>query len=236
MASCDFKVSLGARSKRGRRKGFIIAPESRLIKTLCSRCLPHSRAWRVFDANRGHYWWRDKPERDGSLRAAQLFGAPWEAPMMGVHPEAGKSSADVPKRSGTCSRGIFCNIKVRSLDPWQGCTASPAGREEDACAESDPNPSHGSPHPSYNPLVKRRVFAKVQNLKVSSPGQSWMAPLGSIPLGRREGLGGLGWVSERNPAGCAGVGPHGSGVGSSRQAVELTHGVQYVVCCRLGND
>ncbi|XP_069721340.1 solute carrier organic anion transporter family member 2A1 [Phaenicophaeus curvirostris] len=31
---------------------------------------------------------------------------------MGVHPEAGKSPVDVPKRSGTCSRGIFCNIKV----------------------------------------------------------------------------------------------------------------------------
>ncbi|NXX54734.1 SO2A1 protein, partial [Scopus umbretta] len=31
---------------------------------------------------------------------------------MGVHPEASKSSADVPKRSGTCSRSIFCNIKV----------------------------------------------------------------------------------------------------------------------------
>ncbi|XP_074888341.1 solute carrier organic anion transporter family member 2A1 isoform X3 [Buteo buteo] len=31
---------------------------------------------------------------------------------MGVHPEAGKSPADVPKRSSTCSRSIFCNIKV----------------------------------------------------------------------------------------------------------------------------
>ncbi|NWW90836.1 SO2A1 protein, partial [Rhynochetos jubatus] len=31
---------------------------------------------------------------------------------MGVHPEAGKSPVDVPKRSGTCSRSIFCNIKV----------------------------------------------------------------------------------------------------------------------------
>ncbi|XP_061210402.1 solute carrier organic anion transporter family member 2A1 isoform X3 [Neopsephotus bourkii] len=32
--------------------------------------------------------------------------------MMGVHPEASKSPADVPKSSGTCSRSIFCNIKV----------------------------------------------------------------------------------------------------------------------------
>ncbi|NXG50788.1 SO2A1 protein, partial [Psilopogon haemacephalus] len=31
---------------------------------------------------------------------------------MGVHPEAGKSPVDVPKRSGPCSRSIFCNIKV----------------------------------------------------------------------------------------------------------------------------
>ncbi|NWI97579.1 SO2A1 protein, partial [Pitta sordida] len=31
---------------------------------------------------------------------------------MGVHPEAGKSPADIPKSSSTCSRGIFCNIKV----------------------------------------------------------------------------------------------------------------------------
>ncbi|NWQ90282.1 SO2A1 protein, partial [Burhinus bistriatus] len=31
---------------------------------------------------------------------------------MGVHPEAGKSPVDIPKRSGTCSRSIFCNIKV----------------------------------------------------------------------------------------------------------------------------
>ncbi|XP_069647865.1 solute carrier organic anion transporter family member 2A1 isoform X2 [Haliaeetus albicilla] len=31
---------------------------------------------------------------------------------MGVHPEASKSPADVPKRSSTCSRSIFCNIKV----------------------------------------------------------------------------------------------------------------------------
>ncbi|XP_032848520.1 solute carrier organic anion transporter family member 2A1 [Tyto alba] len=31
---------------------------------------------------------------------------------MGVHPEAGKSPVDVPKRSSTCSPGIFCNIKV----------------------------------------------------------------------------------------------------------------------------
>ncbi|XP_009283254.1 PREDICTED: solute carrier organic anion transporter family member 2A1 [Aptenodytes forsteri] len=31
---------------------------------------------------------------------------------MGVHPEAGKSPADVSKRSSTCSRSIFCNIKV----------------------------------------------------------------------------------------------------------------------------
>ncbi|NXO54469.1 SO2A1 protein, partial [Aramus guarauna] len=31
---------------------------------------------------------------------------------MGVHPEAGKSPVDVPKSSGTCSRSIFCNIKV----------------------------------------------------------------------------------------------------------------------------
>ncbi|XP_061861863.1 solute carrier organic anion transporter family member 2A1 isoform X2 [Colius striatus] len=31
---------------------------------------------------------------------------------MGAHPEAGKSPVDVPKRAGTCSRGIFCNIKV----------------------------------------------------------------------------------------------------------------------------
>ncbi|PKU35231.1 solute carrier organic anion transporter family member 2a1 [Limosa lapponica baueri] len=35
-----------------------------------------------------------------------------EDPTMGVHPEAGKPPADVPKRSGTCSRSIFCNIKV----------------------------------------------------------------------------------------------------------------------------
>lgn len=65
---------------------------------------------------------------------------------MGVHPEAGKSPADVPKRSSTCSRSIFCNIKVRS-GAWQGCAASLAGREEDAHVESDPNPSHRSPHP-----------------------------------------------------------------------------------------
>ncbi|NXF39766.1 SO2A1 protein, partial [Nyctibius bracteatus] len=31
---------------------------------------------------------------------------------MGVHPEASKSPLDVPKSSGTCSRSIFCNIKV----------------------------------------------------------------------------------------------------------------------------
>ncbi|NXI63774.1 SO2A1 protein, partial [Anseranas semipalmata] len=31
---------------------------------------------------------------------------------MGVHPEATKSPVNVPKSSGTCSRGIFCNIKV----------------------------------------------------------------------------------------------------------------------------
>ncbi|XP_065496185.1 solute carrier organic anion transporter family member 2A1 isoform X2 [Caloenas nicobarica] len=31
---------------------------------------------------------------------------------MGVHPEAGKSPADIPKKSSTCSRSIFCNIKV----------------------------------------------------------------------------------------------------------------------------
>ncbi|KAM9184400.1 solute carrier organic anion transporter family member 2A1 isoform 1-T1 [Mergus octosetaceus] len=31
---------------------------------------------------------------------------------MGVHPEASKSPVDVPKSSSTCSRGIFCNIKV----------------------------------------------------------------------------------------------------------------------------
>ncbi|XP_076197917.1 solute carrier organic anion transporter family member 2A1 isoform X2 [Aptenodytes patagonicus] len=31
---------------------------------------------------------------------------------MGVHPEAGKSPVDVSKRSSTCSRSIFCNIKV----------------------------------------------------------------------------------------------------------------------------
>ncbi|XP_066050287.1 solute carrier organic anion transporter family member 2A1 isoform X2 [Chamaea fasciata] len=31
---------------------------------------------------------------------------------MGVHAEVGKSPADIPKSSGTCSRSIFCNIKV----------------------------------------------------------------------------------------------------------------------------
>ncbi|NXP49600.1 SO2A1 protein, partial [Heliornis fulica] len=31
---------------------------------------------------------------------------------MGVHPEAGKSPVSVPRSSGTCSRSIFCNIKV----------------------------------------------------------------------------------------------------------------------------
>ncbi|NXL86227.1 SO2A1 protein, partial [Alectura lathami] len=31
---------------------------------------------------------------------------------MGAHPEVTKSPVDVPKSSGTCSRGIFCNIKV----------------------------------------------------------------------------------------------------------------------------
>uniref|UniRef100_A0A8D2NXT2 Solute carrier organic anion transporter family member n=1 Tax=Zosterops lateralis melanops TaxID=1220523 RepID=A0A8D2NXT2_ZOSLA len=31
---------------------------------------------------------------------------------MGVRPEVGKSPADIPKSSGTCSRSIFCNIKV----------------------------------------------------------------------------------------------------------------------------
>ncbi|NWS70307.1 SO2A1 protein, partial [Crotophaga sulcirostris] len=31
---------------------------------------------------------------------------------MGVHPEAAKSPVDVPKRSSTCSRSVFCNIKV----------------------------------------------------------------------------------------------------------------------------
>lgn len=87
---------------------------------------------------------QDRPERDGTLRAAQLFRAPQEAPTMGLHPEVGKSPVDVPRRSGTCSRSIFCNIKVRS-SAGQGCATSPAGREEDAHAENDPNPSHGSP-------------------------------------------------------------------------------------------
>ncbi|XP_030899505.1 solute carrier organic anion transporter family member 2A1 isoform X2 [Melopsittacus undulatus] len=32
--------------------------------------------------------------------------------MMGLHPEANKSPGDVPESSGTCSRSIFCNIKV----------------------------------------------------------------------------------------------------------------------------
>ncbi|NXU11471.1 SO2A1 protein, partial [Pardalotus punctatus] len=31
---------------------------------------------------------------------------------MGVHPEVGKSPEDIPKSSSTCSRSIFCNIKV----------------------------------------------------------------------------------------------------------------------------
>ncbi|XP_071422684.1 solute carrier organic anion transporter family member 2A1 isoform X2 [Pithys albifrons albifrons] len=31
---------------------------------------------------------------------------------MGVHPEAAKPPADIPKSSSTCSRSIFCNIKV----------------------------------------------------------------------------------------------------------------------------
>ncbi|NXM75853.1 SO2A1 protein, partial [Serilophus lunatus] len=31
---------------------------------------------------------------------------------MGVHPEAGKPPADMPQSSSTCSRSIFCNIKV----------------------------------------------------------------------------------------------------------------------------
>ncbi|KAK2538224.1 Slco2a1 [Columba guinea] len=31
---------------------------------------------------------------------------------MGVHPEASKPPADIPKKSSTCSRSIFCNIKV----------------------------------------------------------------------------------------------------------------------------
>ncbi|XP_063264662.1 solute carrier organic anion transporter family member 2A1 [Prinia subflava] len=31
---------------------------------------------------------------------------------MGVRPEVGKSPVDIPKNSSTCSRGIFCNIKV----------------------------------------------------------------------------------------------------------------------------
>ncbi|XP_048169891.1 solute carrier organic anion transporter family member 2A1 isoform X3 [Corvus hawaiiensis] len=31
---------------------------------------------------------------------------------MGVHPEVGKSPADITKSSSTCSRSIFCNIKV----------------------------------------------------------------------------------------------------------------------------
>ncbi|NXE91345.1 SO2A1 protein, partial [Menura novaehollandiae] len=31
---------------------------------------------------------------------------------MGVHPEVGKSPVDIPKSSSTCSRSIFCNIKV----------------------------------------------------------------------------------------------------------------------------
>ncbi|XP_058668275.1 solute carrier organic anion transporter family member 2A1 isoform X1 [Ammospiza caudacuta] len=31
---------------------------------------------------------------------------------MGVRPEVGKSPADIPKSSGTCSRSFFCNIKV----------------------------------------------------------------------------------------------------------------------------
>lgn len=67
---------------------------------------------------------------------------------MGVHPEASKSPVDIPKRSGTCSRSIFCNIKVRSR-AWQGCAASPVGREEDACTERDPSPSRRSLHPRY---------------------------------------------------------------------------------------
>uniref|UniRef100_A0A8C3UCE9 Solute carrier organic anion transporter family member n=1 Tax=Catharus ustulatus TaxID=91951 RepID=A0A8C3UCE9_CATUS len=31
---------------------------------------------------------------------------------MGVHPEVGKSPVDIPRSSSTCSRSIFCNIKV----------------------------------------------------------------------------------------------------------------------------
>ncbi|NXS58097.1 SO2A1 protein, partial [Brachypteracias leptosomus] len=31
---------------------------------------------------------------------------------MGIRPEASKHPVDVPKRSSTCSRGVFCNIKV----------------------------------------------------------------------------------------------------------------------------
>ncbi|NXG69644.1 SO2A1 protein, partial [Baryphthengus martii] len=31
---------------------------------------------------------------------------------MGIHPEASKSPAGVPRRSSTCSRSVFCNIKV----------------------------------------------------------------------------------------------------------------------------
>ncbi|XP_065496184.1 solute carrier organic anion transporter family member 2A1 isoform X1 [Caloenas nicobarica] len=34
---------------------------------------------------------------------------------MGVHPEAGKSPADIPKKSSTCSRSIFCNIKIGNV-------------------------------------------------------------------------------------------------------------------------
>lgn len=53
---------------------------------------------------------------------------------MGVHPEASKSPVNVPKSSSTCSRGIFCNIKVRSGAPA-------AMREEEAGPESSPGAS-----------------------------------------------------------------------------------------------
>lgn len=111
------------------------------------------------------------------------------------------------------------------------------GRKGGGCLRREPpQPIPPVPTTPIQSPGKTKGVCQGAEFESQLPGQSWMTPLGSVPLGGQEGLGGLGWVLERNPAGCAGVRPCGSGVGSSRQAVELTHGVWYTVCCHLGND
>lgn len=75
-------------------------------------------------------------EQDGPEPSrAYLLGC-----TMGVHPEAAKSPVDVPKSSSTCSRGIFCNIKVRSSDArgggWHRCGTSAETKADKKGAES----------------------------------------------------------------------------------------------------